>query len=119
MDELRSLGCSSNSRLLILRLTLVVVTALAAEYAGTETIFEEIFPGEHDFYYPVIYAGEANNCKVSIMIYLWRRFDVEIMLALGVSVRGTNRIKLSVSFPGRPVYDSSDTAWDVHFVRSD
>ncbi|CAM9125191.1 unnamed protein product [Ectocarpus sp. 6 AP-2014] len=35
------------------------------EFAGTETIIREAWPGEHDFYYPVIYEGVATDCTVS------------------------------------------------------
>lgn len=37
---------------------------LFPEFAGTETMIREAWPGEHDFYYPVIYEGAATDCTV-------------------------------------------------------
>lgn len=30
-----------------------------------ETMSQERFPGEHDYFYPVIFEGEATGCTVS------------------------------------------------------
>lgn len=65
VEETLLCPCATRLTCLALYLFCFVSRLRLAVFAGTETILEEAWPGEHDFYYPVIFEGSATDCTVS------------------------------------------------------